>query len=265
MIKKLYDWSKRVVMRFLDNNCSTHAAGLTFFSLLAVVPVLCCTLVIAKACGVDQYAKRELNHQLDVMIVQIQEGQWRHAIETDEFAAQARQVSDKLFVQIEQFNVNTLGWIGFGFLLWTVISSLASVETSFNEIMGDKEPRSWWKRIVVYLLLMLVLPLPVAIAISLPVLGYLFGAVFFILIYRMLPHCPVRFLSAVKGGLLTLFLFVGCLKLCAFAQVGIAKSSALYGSFAFLPIVLTWLYISWQIILFGACMVKEFERPPRDR
>ena len=44
-----------------------------------------------------------------------------------------------------------------------------------------------------------------------------------------------------------------------FRSVGIAKSSALYGSFAFLPIILTWLYIGWQIILLGACMVKSFE------
>ena len=44
------------------------------------------------------------------------------------------------------------------------------------------------------------------------------------------------------------------MKICAVAQVGIAKSSALYGSFAFLPIVLAWLYMSWQIVLLGACI-----------
>ena len=46
----------------------------------------------------------------------------------------------------------------------------------------------------------------------------------------------------------------------AVAQVGIAKSSALYGSFAFMPIVLAWLYMSWQIVLLGANMVREFAR-----
>ena len=33
---------------------------------------------------------------------------------------------------------------------------------------------------------------------------------------------------------------------------------AMYGSFAFLPIVLAWLYMSWQIVLLGECMVRAF-------
>jgi uncharacterized BrkB/YihY/UPF0761 family membrane protein len=39
-MKKTFDWCKRVVSRFLKNNGSMHAAGLTYFSLLAVVPVM---------------------------------------------------------------------------------------------------------------------------------------------------------------------------------------------------------------------------------
>ena len=77
--------------------------------------------------------------------------------------------------------------------------------------------------------------------------------------YWVVPNCAVRFRPAWWGGLVTAVLFGGWLKLCTVAQVGIAKSSALYGSFAFLPIVLAWLYMSWQIVLVGACMVKEFE------
>jgi membrane protein len=55
-------------------------------------------------------------------------------------------------------------------------------------------------------------------------------------------------------------MFVSWLKACAVAQVGIAKSSALYGSFAFFPIVLAWMYVSWEIVLLGANMVRSFER-----
>ena len=43
------------------------------------------------------------------------------------------------------------------------------------------------------------------------------------------------------------------------AQVGVANSSALYGSFAFLPIVLAWLYISWQIILMGSVLSCQLQ------
>ena len=58
--------------------------------------------------------------------------------------------------------------------------------------------------------------------------------------------------------MVTAFLFAGWMKLCAIAQVGVAKSSAIYGSLAFLPIIVTWLYMSWQIVLFGANMTYAF-------
>ena len=134
-MKKTVDWCRRVVRRFLDNNCAMHAAGLTYFSLLAVVPVLCCILVAAKACRVDEYARTQINAKIDALIVEIESGQdadvpfiaaaegperEKKRIAASEFAHQARALSNELFGRVEQFDVGTLGWVGFGFLLWTV-------------------------------------------------------------------------------------------------------------------------------------------------
>ena len=304
---------KNVVLSFLDNNCSTHAAGLTYFALLAVVPVLCCILVAAKACRVDEMARGQINAKIDAMIVEIEDGQndslisylpgmsteeqQRKRIAAKEFATTARKISNELFERVERFDVGTLGWIGFGFLLWTVISSLASVETSFNQIWGVKESRKIWKRAYMYLFIMIVIPVLATIAMSVPVLSIAkdvvvatlgatwltkwagdgiiwildsvlfraamtlaFSSLLFGFLYWMLPNCRVRWRFAWLGGFTTAALFYGWIKLCAVAQVGIAKSSALYGSFAFLPIVLAWLYMSWQIVLFGACVTREVER-----
>lgn len=310
-MKKTLIWCRDVVRRFLDNNCGMHAAGLTYFSLLAIVPVLCCILVVAKACDVDDYARTQINGKIDELIVEIEKGQdedipflaaeddaakEKKRIAASEFAHQAREISNQLFSRIDQFNVGTLGWIGFGFLLWTVISSLASVETSFNGIFGVAKARPIWKRAYLYLFLMIVLPILVTVAMSLPVLAtvkdvlvatmgslwltkwasdglvaildsrlfrlsftLLFTALDFAFFFWVIPNCRVKFRAAWWGGLITALLFGGWLKVCAVAQVGIAKSSALYGSFAFLPIVLAWLYMSWQIVLVGACMVREMD------
>ncbi len=310
-MKKTVDWCRRVVRRFLDNNCAMHAAGLTYFSLLAVVPVLCCILVAAKACRVDEYARTQINAKIDSLIVEIESGQdadvpfiaaaegperEKKRIAASEFAHQARALSNELFGRVEQFDVGTLGWVGFGFLLWTVISSLASVETSFNGIFGVAKARPVWKRAYLYLFIMVVLPVFATVAMSMPVLrtvesvvtatmgrlwltkwasdglvGLLESRLFslsftlaasslaFGFFFWVVPNCRVRFRRAWVGGLVTALLFGGWLKVCAVAQVGIAKSSALYGSFAFLPIVLAWLYMSWQIVLAGACMVRELD------
>lgn len=305
---------KSLVMRFLDNECSTHAAGLTYFSLLAVVPILCCMLVVARACKVDEYARNQINERIDTLIASIEQGQDDPMLQylpaeteeqrekkryaAQEFATQARAIANGLFKQVDKFDIGTLGWIGFAFLLWTVISSLASVEASFNKIFEVPKPRPIWKRSYMYLLIMIVLPVLAAVAMSLPILNVLKNVIistlgassltrwagdgiiwmldctvfrlavtfalasfFFTFFYWIIPNCRVRVKSAAIGGMLTTLFFGGWIKACALAQVGIAKSSALYGSFAFLPIVLAWLYMSWQIVLFGACVVKEVEGP----
>lgn len=94
----------------------------------------------------------------------------RKRIAAEEFAQTARQISNRLFERIESFDIGTLGWVGFAFLLWTVISTLASVETSFNGIFGVETARPVWKRAYMYTVLMVVLPLLATVAMSLPVL-----------------------------------------------------------------------------------------------
>jgi len=303
-------WGKMVIASFLDNHCSMHAAGLTYFSMLAMVPILCILLLAAKACNVDDLVRRHINERIDAMIVNIEQSQDDELAQvavTDEetrcarrevaqdLGRQARQLSDALFARIDRFDVGTLGWIGFVFLLWTVISSIGMVEVSFNEIWEVPKPRPIWKRALIYLSVVIILPVIGALAMSLPLLnvvknvivatlgatwltewvsaGFIwfldstlfrivialtFATLNFAFLFSTLPNCRVDFKDAAKGGMITAIAFGSWMKICAVAQVGVAKSSALYGSFAFLPIVLAWLYMSWQIVLLGECMVRAF-------
>jgi membrane protein len=78
------------------------------------------------------------------------------------------------------------------------------------------------------------------------------GTATFAFLLGVMPNTRVKLVPALAGGFVTMVLFGGWLKLCAMLQVGIAKYSALYGGFATLPILLMWVYTSWQIILLGA-------------
>ena len=311
MFGKTVKWCIGVVKGFLDNDGPIYAAGLTYFALLAAVPILCCILVVARACNVESYAKDRINEHISAMIENIEKGQddslaqltpqdeearRKKKIAAEEFAAQARRMSDELFARVEKFDLATMGWIGFGLLLWTVISTLGTVETSFNKIWGVPKPRPIWKRAYMYPIIMVALPVMAAVVMSLPILNVvknvivaMFGAtwltqwvsdglVWFIdcwmfrtaivlltssltmgFFFWIMPNCKVRFLRAWLGGLIAAVLLAAWMKVCAVAQVGIAKSSAMYGSFALLPILLAWLYMTWQIMLLGANMVKAFE------
>ena len=264
----------------------------------------------AKAFNIDDLVRRHINERIDAMIVNIEQSQddgLAQVASTDEetrcarrevaqdLGRQARKISDAIFERIDRFDVGTLGWIGFTFLLWTVISSIGMVEVSFNEIWEVPRPRPIWKRALLYLSVVIILPVVGALAMSMPILnmvknviiatlgrtwltewvsaGFIwfldstlfrlvialtFATLNFAFLFSARPNCRVDFKDAAKGGMITAVAFGAWMKVCAVAQVGVAKSSALYGSFAFLPIVLAWLYMSWQIVLFGECMVRAF-------
>ncbi len=306
----IWAWGKTTIQGFLDNNASMHAAGLTYFSMLAIVPILCLLLLVARGLKAEQYVRAQIDEQIELAIENIEKGQedqlatvvvmsedQREARRqvAQEFGQQARELTNKLFTKIEQFNVKTLGWVGFVFLLWTVISSMSMVEVSFNQLWEVSKSRPIWKRAYLYLAIAIVLPVLGALAMSVPVLNIIkdlivaiFGAMWltqwvstglialldswifrlavvlsfsslaFAFLFCVVPNCVVRFKYAWWGGLITAVLFGGWVKVCAIAQVGIANSSALYGSFALLPILLAWLYMSWQIILLGASMTRAF-------
>ena len=91
------------------------------------------------------------------------------------------------------------------------------------------------------------------------IVTFVFASLDFAFFFWLLPNRKVRPAHAWYGGLITALLFGCWMKLCAVAQIGISRTSAMYGSFAFLPIVLAWMYMSWQLVLLGANMVKAFE------
>ncbi len=299
------------IRSFLKHQCSLHAAGLTYFSLLAVIPVLCLLLLFAKSMGAGDFARHEINTRLDAMISNVEKAQdeapaFLQAADEKEakekrdmalaFGRQAREISNTMFDKIDKFNVGTLGWLGVVMLLWTVVSTLGMVESAFNEIWGVIKARPVWKRFYLYAFVSLVLPLLTALAMSLPVLRiakdvsmmvfgsvqytkcvgdflvavleskllgfcftFCFASLAFTFFLSFMPNRKVGLRSSITGGVITAFLFGAWMKICAIAQVGIASSSALYGSFAFLPIVLAWINMSWQIVLLGCSLTYALE------
>jgi len=297
---------------FSKHRCALHAAGLTYFSLMSLVPVLCLILLLARTCGAGDFARGKINEALDGMIANFESGpdhlpdfvkknQPPEQIEARrraarDFAAQAREISNSIFDRIEQFNLRTMGIVGVVMLLWTVVSTFGMVEHAFNEVWEIPKARPLWKKFLLYAFVALVLPMLVALSLSMPVLhllrmaldatlgassctkwvgdalvavldSRLLGIVFtllfataaFTFILKFMPNRKVSLRAALESGAITTVLFGGWLKLCAVAQVGIAKTNAMYGSLAFLPIILAWIYMSWQIILLGSNMTYAFD------
>lgn len=296
---------------FMRHRSSLHAAGLTYFSLMSLAPVVCLILLLAKTCGVGDIARNHLNGYIDSVVENVEKGdrdlpQFLAKAQNPEqlaarrqtaadFAIQMRATMNSIFDRVGEYDVRRIGLAGVLMLLWTVVSMLGMVEVSLNEVWEIPKSRPLPKRVAIYAVMALVLPALALLAASMPILhllrrsvasafatlgatawpfraamavinsklfgwslSFVFATMGFAFFLSFMPNRHVKFSHALKGGVITAFLFGCWLRLCAVAQIGISRSSAMYGSFAVLPIVLTWIYISWQIILFGGSMTRTF-------
>ncbi len=200
---------------------------------------------------------------------------------------------------LEQTRGGVIAGIGVIFLLWTVIKLLSNIELAFNDVWLVKQPRTWARRFSDYLSLMIISPILfvvgmsakgfVEVALNSEDSGWLLELVsgpagvairflpFFTItllltiVYIFMPNGKIKFVSALSGGFFAAILYNLLLQIFIQFQVGVSKAGAIYGSFAALPLFLTWVQLSWMIVLLGAefafahqfSEVSEFEQDAR--
>jgi len=173
-----------VLHGFQRHRCPLHAASLTYYSLMALVPVLILALGLARSLGGADLLRQRARTELDAWLQQIErpaeqtspntppitEGKSLEQAEVVRlFGQQARHVTDKLFDHVQQIDFRTLGIVGLLVLLWTVIGVLEKIENSFNEIWGVTKGRTLVRKFTDYTSVTIVLPILIVAASSVPV------------------------------------------------------------------------------------------------
>ncbi len=251
------------VREFNSDQCALRASALTFYSLLSIVPVFAMAFGIAKGFGLDKILREKLM----------------------ENAGAQQEIIGKIVEFSENFLQNTKGGviagIGLALLFWTIIQVLSSIEESFNHIWGIKKQRTLTQKFTDYLSLMLIAPVFFVIASSttvfivsqlkmitekIAILG-VFGPVLFLALkllplvifaglltylYMFLPNGKIQLRSAFIGGLVAGVIYQFVQWAYIRFQIGASSAGAIYGTFAALPLFLTWLQLSWRIVLYGA-------------
>lgn len=163
------------------------------------------------------------------------------------------------------------------FVLFTVFGMMWNIESAFNAIWGVRRTRSWFRIFSDYFLIMLLIPFVVAavlgfmIAMQNPTVSlgrypwlwrtmpYISIWAIFSLVYVIVPNTKVRWRYAVLGGTVAGTLW--CLGSWAylFLQIGVTRNSLIYSSFALFPLLMTWIYVSWIIVLFGAELTFAYQ------
>jgi len=74
----------------------------------------------------------------------------------------------------------------------------------------------------------------------------------FMLLYKLVPHRPVRWRHAIAGAVVASLMFEGAKELFAVYVRNVPGYNVLYGAFVSIPFFLIWVYVSWLVVLFGA-------------
>ncbi|MDE6153548.1 MAG: YihY/virulence factor BrkB family protein [Muribaculaceae bacterium] len=249
------------VRSFLDRDLQSQAAALTFKTLLAIVPALALFFAIGKGFGFQNGIKSQLFSY---------------------FPAQTEAL-EKAFTFVDSYIASSgegvFVGVGIVFLLYTLISLLGSVEDSFNLIWGIKQGRTIGRKITDYTAILLILPVLLICSSGITVFmssmlqmalpskffspiiqyivdfaGIVLGWLFFAGTYMLVPNTHVKFKNAFIAGMLAGTAYVILQWLFVSGQIYVTRYNAIYGSFAFLPLLLLWLQLVWLITLAGGVL-----------
>ncbi len=247
--------------RFREDRCFQVAGGLTFTTLLALVPLVTIALTVISAFPVFS----GLTSQLKVFLL-------THLV--------PESAGKIISVYVTQFSENAgrLTAMGAVSLAVTAVLLLFSIERAFNGIWRVRRPRPWTRRVLIYWTALTLGPLLLGASLSLtswllgPSLGFgaqkiglgmtslrlgpwILTSLAFGLLYYLLPNRPLARRDAVIGGIVAGIGFELMKRGLTWYLAHFGSYKLVYGTFAAVPVFLLWLYLCWLVLLAGAVVV----------
>jgi len=259
-----------VARQLVRGQLNLRAMSLVYTTLLSIVPLLAVSFSVLKGFGV--------HNQIEPLLMNF----------LQPLGPKGKELSDNIIGFVENVRVGVLGSLGLLFLLYTVVSLIQKVESSFNYVWQVERLRGFAQRFSSYMSVVLIGPVLVFTALGVTatamnntmvqqlmsvqpfgdlvvlfskLVPYLLVIAAFIFIYMFIPNTRVKFLPAFVGGVVAGVLWQT--SGWAFAAF-IATSSnyaAIYSSFAILISLLIWLYLNWLILLLGAQVAFYVQYP----
>jgi membrane protein len=247
---------------FTRDLCLLRSSALTFYALLAVVPVIAMLFGIAKGFGLERMLEQQLLEQISHQDTTV--------LKLIGFAQNL----------LENTKGDVVAGIGVVMLLWSVISMIGNIEESFNYIWKIAKDRPFTRKLSDYLSFMLLAPVLLILSSSITIflktkitslrtmlalpefseslllslLSYsplLLMAGLFSLTFIFMPNHKISYKAGIIAGVVTGGLYHLAQWLYLSLQIGVSSYNAIYGSFAALPLFVMWVQIGWMIVLFG--------------
>lgn len=255
--------------RCLDDRVTIIAGHLTFVSMLALVPMMVVMFSIFSAFPMFE----ELREQLEAFL----------------FANLLPTSSEVISEYLNTFvgNVSKMTTIGVVFVIVVAVNLISTIDATMNRIWRNHQRRRIVVALAVYWMILTLGP--ILMGSGMAVSSYLISLtafaedyvsgirttllsavpivtslVAFLLLYVMMPNRIVRVRHAFWGALLAAILFEVSKKGFAAYITAFPSYEAIYGALAAIPILLLWIFVSWNIVLLGAeltASIEEFATP----
>jgi membrane protein len=263
LLQTLRDWPwfdtlRTLQLRFVEDRLGLTAGSLTFTTLIALVPLITVMLALFTAFPVFAAFQRAL----EIYFLQ--------SLVPDSIARPVLQALTQFAAQ-----ANRLGTAGLFGLLVSALALMLTIDHTLNAIWRVRRRRPFAQRILVYWAALTLGPLLLGVSLSATTYAFsaggdreqvLPGAVQWLLnaaefalfaaaltaLFRYVPNVHVRWAHALAGGAFCAVAFEGAKSLLAWYLTSVPTFSAVYGTFATLPILLLWIYLAWVIVLLGA-------------
>jgi membrane protein len=259
-----------VVRDFLDGQLTLRAMSLVYTTLLSMVPLLALTFSVLKGFGIHDQLEPLLQDALSAL------------------GNEGVELTRKIVGYVDNITVGVLGSVGLGMLIYTVISLLHKIETSFNYVWHIDTHRPLGQRFSEYLSVILVGPLLIFSALgmtatllsssvvkklsALPGVGFVVQSIgdlipyvlvvfAFTFVYIFMPNTRVRIVPALIGGTVAGVAWETSGWVFGKFVVNSSNYTAIYSGFAILIMFMIWLFVSWLILLFGTSIAFYCQHP----
>lgn len=245
----------RTIDRFQRNNDLLWASALTYTTGLSIVPILAVALSALKSLGGGELIRPLIERFV---------------------GASSPEITSRLLALVSHVNASTLGALGAGSLLFTVVLTLGTIEQAFNQIFRVAQGRTLGRRFADYLSVTFAVPLLLAAALGVRQIlvsrlpdvhgaGWISSTVAiwagFFLLYVFFPNRKVRLKAAAVGSFIAGILLQLAQWAFIYFQVGATGYAPIYGALAAIPILLTWIYMTWVVVLLGGELTAAIELP----
>ena len=250
--KDIKEMLKKAFEKYKSANSSFWVTSLSFYTILALVPILAILFSLAGWFGAEDY----IVHQID-KVTPLKE-------ETLDILTS---FSNNL---LNNARNGVLAGVGFIFLGWTFIQMFSLIEASFNAIWHVKKSRTIIRKISDYITFFIFVPLVfivlngavIFLLSKLDGINFLYYiiakifplvslTVFFMSLYLVMPNTSVKAFPAFFASLITSIAFYIFQYTFILLQSSLINYNVIYGSFSVIFIFLIWIRVSWFIIILG--------------